>query len=81
MIAAFPYKEAKKPSTWAITYVPDGTEVCYQIDSSDGPEIRLIIGEPELAELAIDTRVATEIVTLLQQAIRECEATPTPADV
>lgn len=70
--------EIEHPSTWSVTYVPFGTTLHHEIETGPGseePEIRLMIGEPEIAELAMEPRVAAQVVAIIQQAIGACEAT------
>lgn len=65
--------------TWSATYVPPGTPMRHRIDTDDSG-IRLIIGGSDQVELAMEQRAATEMVSTLQQAIREFHAPPAGPD-
>lgn len=62
-----------RPSTWSITHVPDGTEIRCHVDTDDeSSEIRVVFGEPELAELAIGRDAAMVLSDKLESAVRAC---------
>lgn len=64
---------AENPSTWSITYLPSGTPVRYYIDA-EVQEIRIVLGEPELAELAMPAETASNLRRVLENAIGDCDA-------